>query len=182
MGSDSRDIQSRAMGPVSATATIDGSRERVFDLICDLAARPAFTDHFLHEFRLQRVDPIGVGAGARFRAGEDGPWMDTVIEVVERPHLIREGGRGGRVNRVPAHTVWELAEGPVPGTTELTVTFWTEPTNPFDRLRELGGFRRRVRRGFRRAVERLKRLAEAGERPPRLRIAGSDRVPMMPPA
>jgi uncharacterized protein YndB with AHSA1/START domain len=168
------------MRPASASATIDAPRERVFDLICDFAARPAFTDHFLRELRIQRLDPVGVGAGARFRVGDDGPWMDTVIDVAERPHLIRESGRGGRLNRVPTHTVWELAEGPVPGTTELTVTFWTEPSHPLDRVRELRGTARRVRRGFRRATTRLKDLAESGEPPPRLRTAGGERVPSMP--
>jgi uncharacterized protein YndB with AHSA1/START domain len=170
------------MRPLSATAVIDAPRERVFDLLCDLSLRPAFTDHFLHELRLARVDPVGPGAGARFRVGDDGPWMDTVIEVAERPHLVRESGRGGRLNRVPAHTVWELAEGPAPGTTELTVTFWTEPANPFDRVRELGRHSRRMRRGFKRAVARLKRLAEAGETPARVRIAGADRLPALPAA
>jgi uncharacterized protein YndB with AHSA1/START domain len=168
------------MRPVSATATIDAPRERVFDLLCDLSARPAFTDHFLTDLRLARVDPVGEGAGARFRVGDDGPWMDTVIERAERPHLIRESGRGGWLNRVPAHTVWELADGPAPETTELNVTFWTEPANPFDRVRELRGPSRRLRRGFKRAAARLKHVAEAGGTPPRVRVAGADRLPSMP--
>ena len=55
------------MGPVSATATIDARRARVCELICDLSVRPAFTDHFLSEYRLQRLEPVGVGATARFQ-------------------------------------------------------------------------------------------------------------------
>lgn len=168
------------MRPVSATATIDAPRERVFDLLRDLSARPSFTDHFLTDLRLARVDPVGPGAGARFRVGDDGPWMDTAIEVAERPYLVRESGRGGWLNRVPAHTVWELAEGPASGTTELTVTFWTEPANPFDHVRELRGPARRLRRGFKRAAARLKQVAEAGGAPPRVRVGGADRLPSMP--
>ena len=88
------------MRPVSATTLIDVPRERVFDLLVDLSMRPAFTDHFMTEYRLQRIEPVGVGAAARFRVREATHWMDTVIEVAERPHLIRERGRGGRSNRV----------------------------------------------------------------------------------
>ena len=62
--------------------------------------RPAFTDHFMTDYRLQRIEPVGVGAAARFRVREATRWMETVIEVAERPHLIREQGRGGRSNRV----------------------------------------------------------------------------------
>lgn len=165
------------MRPISASTTIDAPRERVFALLCDLSARPAFTDHFLVEFRLGRVDAVGPGAAARFRLRESGVWLDTVIERVERPHLVREQGRGGRSNRVPTFTVWELAEGPAPGGCELTVTFWTEPATPLDRLRELFGPSRAFRRDWRRALGRLKDLAESGDPVPRVAVAGGDRVP-----
>ena len=55
------------MGPISLTTTIDAPRERVFDLIVDLARRPAWTDHFLSDYRLERIPPVGEGAAARFR-------------------------------------------------------------------------------------------------------------------
>ena len=54
------------MGPVSAEITIDAPRERVFEVLADLSNRPAFCDHFQHSFRLQRIDPVGIGAAARF--------------------------------------------------------------------------------------------------------------------
>ena len=164
------------MGPVSTRITIDAPREVVFELLCDLSARPAFTDHFLTDYRLLRVDPVGPGAGARFRL-DSGSWMDTAIEEVDPPSLIREHGRGGRLNRVPAVTVWELAEGAAPGTSEVTVTFWTEPANPLDRLRELTGAAGFFRRNWKRALDRLKEVAEA-ERPlQRVAVAGADRLP-----
>lgn len=165
------------MRPVSATIAIDAPRDRVFELLCDLSLRPAFTDHFLSDLRLGRVDPVGPGASARFRLGEAGIWMDTVIEVAEAPHLIRERGCTGRENRVPAHTVWELAPVPSPESTELTLTFWTEPATLADRLRERRRQWRSLRRHYRRALTRLKDLAEADRPVPRVAIGGADLPP-----
>jgi uncharacterized protein YndB with AHSA1/START domain len=165
------------MRPVSATVTIDAPRERVFDLLCDLSIRPSFTDHFLAEYRLGRLDPVGVGASARFRLRESGAWLDTAIAQVERPSLVREHGRGGRSNRVPTFTVWELAEGPAPSTCEATVSFWTEPATMLDRARELLGFSRAFARQWERALERLKTVVETGAAPDRVSVAGLDRVP-----
>jgi uncharacterized protein YndB with AHSA1/START domain len=165
------------MRPVSASTTIDAPRERVFDLLCDLGCRPAFTDHFLTDLRLGRVDPVGVGASARFRLGDSDVWFDTVIEEVERPHLLRERGSGGRSNRVPVFTVWELAEGPAPGGCEVTVTFWAEPTRILDRLHKPFRSTRVWRRGFKRGLGRLRQVAESDRPVPRVTIAGGDRVP-----
>ena len=165
------------MRPVSANLAIDAPRERVFDLLCDLSRRPAFTDHFLEEYRLQRLEPVGVGAAARFRLEGSGAWLDTQIEVAERPHLIREQGRGGPSNRVPVFTVWELAAGPSPQTCELTVTFWAEPTKLFDRLRNPLGRAGRIRRGWARGLRRLKQLAEGEGAAPAVTVAGLDRLP-----
>ena len=164
------------MRPISATELIDVPRERVFDLLSDLSIRPAFTDHFMTGYRLQRIEPAGVGAAARFRLDHWRGWADTAIEVAERPHLIREHGRGGRVNRVDVFTVWELAEGASPGSTELTVTFWTEPVTLFDRLKEHGAHRR-LRRDFRRALRRLRGIAEEGAALERVTVGGGDALP-----
>jgi hypothetical protein len=166
------------MRPVSAKVTIDAPRERVFDLISDLSLRPAFTDHFLGEFRLERLDPVGPGASARFRLRESGAWLDTVIDGdSERPHLVREQGLGGPSNRIPSFTVWELAEGPGRSDCEVSVTFWTEPQNVFDKARELLGRSGPLRRAWQRALVRLRDLAE-GEGPvDRVEIAGTDRLP-----
>jgi Polyketide cyclase / dehydrase and lipid transport len=165
------------MRPVSASASIDVPRQRVFDLLIDLSIRPAFTDHFIAEYRLARVDPVGEGASARFRLEHAGVWVDTVIEVAEAPHLVRERGRGGRGNRVPWFTVWEIAEGPSPDGSELTVTIWTEPPTIFDRLGETGIGARRLRRDLSRALGRLRDIAETNTPLEHVGIGGADLLP-----
>jgi uncharacterized protein YndB with AHSA1/START domain len=169
------------MRPVSSTISIDVPRERVFDLLCDLSARPAFTDHMYTQYRLERVDPVGVGASARFRLGDSGAWLNTAIESAERPHTIREQGSGGRSNRLPVFCAWEVAEGPGPGGCEVKVTFWSEPQHIVDKLRNPLGRGRRLRRGWARALRRLRELTESGEPLARVGVAGEDRIPTFVP-
>ncbi len=38
--------------------------------------------------------------------------MDTTIVEADGPHRLVEHGRGGRSNRIPSTTLWELTEGP----------------------------------------------------------------------
>lgn len=163
------------MGPVSATIAIDAPRERVCALICDLAARPAFTDHFVTDYSLTRLDAVGVGAAARFRLRDSGGRLDSAIEEIDRPHLVRERGFGGRWNRIPVHTVWELVEGPSRRGCEVTVTFWTEPPDRLARLREGFGSPRSLRRHWARALARLRELAESERAVERVAVAGMDR-------
>ena len=166
------------MRPVSASVPIDAPREKVFDLLCDLSRRPAFTDHFQHDYRLGRIEPVGVGASARFRLSRSASsWMDTVIDEAERPHLIREHGRGGRANRIATFTVWELVESPGPGGTQLNVTFWTEPSTLFDKLHEPFPSPRRLRREWARALRQLRDLVESGGPVEGIGVAGGDRLP-----
>jgi len=160
------------MNLISVTATIDVPRERVYELLCDLSVRPAFCDHFVDDYRLERLDPVGVGAAARFRLDRAGGWMETVIEEVVPPHMVRERGRGGRLNRVPASTVWELAPGSSPASCELTLTFWTEPSSPVDRVKEAFRRSRPLRRDWARALDRLRELCESERRPERVAVAG----------
>jgi hypothetical protein len=164
------------MGPVSATTTIDAPRERVCDLICDLSVRPAFTDHFLTAYRLQRLDPVGVGASARFQLADSGKWLETIIAEIDDAHMVREEGRGGRGNRVICYTVWELVEGPSPEICEVTVTFWTESDHLLDRVKEPLKGSRWFSRGWRRAVARLKSVAESEAPLERVAVAGADRL------
>lgn len=166
------------MGPVSAEIEIDAPRERVFMAIADLAQRPSFTDRFQHGFRLTRMESTGVGAGARFRSGSRlrSVWMDTAIAAQEPPHKLVEQGRGGRVNRIPATTVWELTEAGG-SLTRVQVSFWTEPPSPLDRVLEtLSGSAGAAQRGWREALRRLRdQLESEGSPPPSIAIAGGNR-------
>jgi uncharacterized protein YndB with AHSA1/START domain len=165
--------------PVSATTVIDVPRERVFDFVGDLANRESFTRGFIDQLRLERLPSSGVGAAARFHVKGRGieMWMETVIEEVDRPHRIFERGRGGRTDRIPVFTVWELVES-LGDATEVTVTFWTEPTHPWDRLREKLGHARRFRRGWRSALDQLREILESGVAIERVGVAGEPRLPV----
>ena len=163
------------MGPISFSTTIDAPRERVFEFLCDLAARPSWTDHFAKDYRIERIPATGVGAAARFRV--NGPagvkYMETVIAEAEPQHRIVEHARGGRLDRIAMRIVWEIREGP---TTELTLTFWTVPGTMIDRIREVGRSRW-WRRRWSKALRRLGSVIESGEEVPRVEAAGGDRLP-----
>ncbi len=166
------------MGPISAEVEIDVPRERAFALLADLAVRPRFTSHFLSGFHLTRIESSGVGAGARFRveAPLRSVWMDTTIVELDEPFRIVEGGHGGRVNRIPNRTVWELTEGPGSLTT-VQFSHWTGPTNPIDRGVEiLSAGSVWQQRGWREALKRLREGLESGEwEGERIAIAGGNR-------
>jgi uncharacterized protein YndB with AHSA1/START domain len=164
------------MGPVSAEAEIDVPRERAYEAIADLALRPAFTNHFLTDFHLTRLDPTGVGAGARFRVdlAPRRVWMDTAIVELHPPHRIVEQGRAGRGNRIPAHTVWELVEGSGP-MTRVRVAHWTEPGALDRALEKLSGAAFRQERAWGEALRRLRdRLESDGVDDRRLAVAGGN--------
>lgn len=152
------------MGPVRAEIEIDAPRERIYEVIADLARRPSFTDHFITDFHLARVEATGVGAAARFRfsVAPQAVWMQTEIAAEDRPHRVSERGRGGRGNRLASATEWELLAGPGPLVT-VRVLYWTEPEHRVDRLKErLGGASIWYGRDWRRALERLRDMVEAG--------------------
>ena len=46
---------------------IDRPREEVFEYLADIANHSEFSDHYLTNWHLLRVDSVGAGAGARFR-------------------------------------------------------------------------------------------------------------------
>lgn len=165
------------MGPISTEIEIDLPREEVFAVLADLSQRPSFTDHFLTGFHLLRIDPVGTGAGARFRA--KGPlrsvWMDTTIVSLEEPFQIIEQGCGGRTNRIPNHTVWELTEAPG-GLTRVRVSHWSEPGHLDRGLELLSAGSHWQARGWREALRRLRdRLESERPRAERVAIAGGNR-------
>lgn len=165
------------MGPVSAEVEIDVPRERAFAFIADLANRLSFTDHFVSGFHLTRIGSTGVGAGARFRF--DVPlhrlWVDSTVVELDAPHRIVEHGLGGRANRMPSTTVWELTGAPG-SLTRVRVSFWTEPSH-VERAREaLVAASGRYERGWREALRRLRDELESGAPDvDRIVVAGGNR-------
>jgi uncharacterized protein YndB with AHSA1/START domain len=142
----------------------------------DIANHPEFTDHFLKNWRLTRVDSVGRGAGARFKM--DAPlqrfsWGDMTFVEVEPPHRIVALGRGGKFNRVKTTTIWTLDPAPGGGT-EVDFMVESEPALPTDRLVEaLTGQRAWFKRKARKATRRLQAILEENEdRGTRATVAG----------
>jgi hypothetical protein len=166
------------MGPISAEIEVEATREAAFELIADFGRRPNFTDHFLTGFHLTRLDARGEGAGARFRvkAPFRSPWEDTTLFELDPPFKIEERGTGGRVNRIPNRTVWEI-EPRQAGMILLRVTHWTTPKEPIDKLVEalsLGAHFQR--KGWKEALKRLRDILEAeGPGGERIAVAGGNR-------
>lgn len=163
------------MRPAHAKIHIDAPRERVFEVISDLANRPAFCDHFAHEFHLQRLDSTGVGAAARFRADEFPHWMETEIVEIDAPHRLVERGRGARADRLKLGTAWELVEGPH-SSTDVSVTFWAEPGTQIDRARTGSRATRWHARQWRKALKRLRAIVENQEPIEPVQVAGASRI------
>jgi|SRR5215213_4906702 len=165
------------MGPIAAEIEVDVPREEAFALLSDLSARPSFTDHFLTDFHLTRIDAVGVGAGARFRvkAPLRSPWEDTTIVEVEAPFRIVERGLGGRTNRIPNHTVWELTSG-AGSLTRVRLSHWTEPKHLDRGLEILSAGSVWQERRWKQALRRLRDNLE-GERLEieRIAVAGGNR-------
>ena len=157
------------MRPATVTSTIDAPRERVFDYLADIANHAEFTDHFMKDFRLERLDSRGVGAAARFRLtspalsplGLD-VWTELILAELERPHLVRMAGRAGRIGRVEVSAVYRLTRQD-PGMTRVELTVSSDPAAITDRLREALGGRLWLTFQCRRALRRLKQVLEENQ-------------------
>ncbi len=153
------------MDPLTVSAVVSAPREEVFDYLQDIANHSQFTDHFLVEWHLTRIDSVGLGAGARFRVKAPlnrFSWADATFVEVERPHRIVEAGRTGKNNRIRTLGVYELAPGPGVST-RVQFTLETVPATLSDRLLEGLGARRWTRRQNTRALRRLRSILEQGE-------------------
>src|SRR5919202_4379588 len=101
------------MRQVSVDVHISAPREDVFDFVADLGGRPAWTDHYMKDYRLARPNPYGLGAAARFllRAPMAKEYVELAIVEYDRPRRIVEEVRVGRRGRNRSLAVWEfLAE------------------------------------------------------------------------
>jgi uncharacterized protein YndB with AHSA1/START domain len=150
---------------VTVSIIVSSPREQVFDYLQDIANHPEFTDHYLVDWHLTRVDSVGRGAGARFRVKAPGSrfsWGDVTFTEVERPHRIVEVGRTGKNNRIRTLGVYDLAPAAA-GSTRVRFTLQTIPATLADRLMEGLGARRWLRRKNQRAMHRLRGILERGE-------------------
>jgi uncharacterized protein YndB with AHSA1/START domain len=155
--------------PVSVEITIARPREEVFEYLADVANHPEFTDHFLVDWRLTRVESYGRGAGARFKVKKRRNrfgWADMNLSVVEPPHRIVAVGRAGKYNRVRTYFEWTLS--PSGSGTRVDFMAESEPALPSDKLFDpLGGrawFRRRAGRSMRRLRSILEEDHDRGRR------------------
>jgi uncharacterized protein YndB with AHSA1/START domain len=152
------------MRTITVTRTVDAPREQVFGYLSDIANHAEFSDHYLHDFRLERLQSRGIGASASYRI--DFPlgkqWGDAAITGLEAPHLVVLEGRTGRIGRTRTRAEFRLT----PADHEMTrveYRFGTEPGTSFDRLKESLGLRGWLRRAARRALGRLAHVLEDGQ-------------------
>jgi uncharacterized protein YndB with AHSA1/START domain len=152
------------VNPLTVSIVVSAPREQVFDYLQDIANHPEFTDHYLVDWHLTRIDSVGRGAGARFRVKAPGnrfSWADVTFSEVERPHRIVEVGRTGKNNRIRTLGVYDLAVAEA-GTTRVRFTLQSIPVTLSDRIAEALGARRWLRRNTRRAMRRLRGILEEG--------------------
>ena len=162
------------MDPVKSSITIGRPREEVFDYLADIANHPEFSDHYLKEWHLTRVESVGRGAGARFRYDvrfQRFGWADMTFIEVDRPFRIVAVGRGGKFNRNKTYTTWTLT--PSGGGTKVEHSTEIEPRLATDRLMEAFGLRGWFKRGGRKALQRLQSILEEDhDRGARATVAG----------
>jgi uncharacterized protein YndB with AHSA1/START domain len=154
---------------------VSAPQERVFDYLQDIANHVQFTDHYLVDWRLTRLDSVGLGAGARFRVKiplNRFNWAEVTFAEVEAHHRIVEVGRAGKYNRVRTLGVYELT--PSHGqATRVRFTMQTVPATLSDRLMESLGAAFWFRRKNQRALRRLRAILEGqAQRGPRVTVAG----------
>lgn len=131
-------------------------------MLADLSRRPAWTDHWMREFRLARANPVGLGAAARFVVRpplRPRAWVEISIAEADRPRRLVEEGRIGRIGRSRLGAVYELASAG-PGATRVSLTTWTEPGHPMDALKEALGVRSWLRRQCKIGLGRLRAVFE----------------------
>jgi uncharacterized protein YndB with AHSA1/START domain len=155
---------------VTVATTISAPREQIYDFVVDLAARPAFTDHYLEDYRLARVNPVGKGAAARFKLRDQ--YAELSIREADRPRRIVEELRVGRRGRNRGIAVYEFIPEAA-GATRVELTTYGEPATAIDRLKEVG-LASWMRRNSKKALERLRMVfEEPPERPlARATVAG----------
>jgi uncharacterized protein YndB with AHSA1/START domain len=169
------------MREVTVDVHISASREDVFDFVADLAGRPAWTDHYMRDYRLARPNPYGLGAAARFvlRAPLAKEYVELAIVEYDRPRRIVEEARVGRRGRNRSVAVYEFAQE-AGGLTHVELTTYSEPATLIDRFRQTGaaGW---IRRNTKMALERLRLVFEDPPDRPLARVSLAGYEPLKAP-
>jgi uncharacterized protein YndB with AHSA1/START domain len=148
--------------PVTVSIVVDAPREQVFDYLQDIANHAEFTDHYLVDWHLTRIDSVGLGAGARFRVKAPlnrFAWADMTFSEIQAPFRIVERGRGGKYNRIRMLGTYTLSPA-AGGSTKVEYTLETIPDQLSDRLLEIVGGRSWNRRKAAKAMRRLRTILE----------------------
>ncbi|MGH2857483.1 MAG: SRPBCC family protein [Solirubrobacteraceae bacterium] len=152
------------MEPFTVATTIARPREQIYEYLADIANHAEFTDHYLVDWHLTRIETYGQGAGARFRVKAPMnrfAWADVTFAELQPPYRIVERGRGGKFNRIRMLGTYTLSPGPG-DTTKVQFTFETEPSLLSDKLMETFGGRSWTRRKAAKAMRRLRSILEEG--------------------
>ena len=163
------------MRPVRVHVTISAPRERVYDVVADLATRVGWCDHYQREFHLTRPRSSGEGAAARFlvEAPFNKTWVEADIVEARRPSVIRERLKIGRLGRTPGFVEWDI-EPLGANATRVEVVLWTEPATRIDAFKESLGGRAWLKRQLKKSLSKLRTVLEqqADVPLPRATIAG----------
>lgn len=152
------------MEPFTVSTTIARPREEVFEYLADIANHAEFTDHYLVDWHLTRIDTYGTGAGARFRIKAPlnrFAWADVTFAELQPPFRIVERGRGGKYNRIRMVGTYTLSTGPG-NTTKVEYTLETVPSQLSDKLLDMFGGRSWSKRKAAKGMRRLRSILEEG--------------------
>ena len=152
------------MDPFTVSVHIALPREQVFEYLADIANHAEFTDHYLVDWHLLRVETYGEGAGARFRVKAPlnrFAWADMTIAELQPPFKIVERGRGGKFNRIKMIGTYEIVEVR-PGVSRVDYTYETDARMLSDVIAENFGGRAWAKRKARKALKRLRAILEEG--------------------
>lgn len=152
------------MEPFTVSTTIARPREEVFEYLADIANHAEFTDHYLVDWHLTRIDTYGTGAGARFRIKAPlnrFAWADVTFAELQPPFRIVERGRGGKYNRIRMVGTYTLSPGPG-NTTKVEYTLETVPSQLSDKLLDMFGGRSWSKRKAAKGMRRLRSILEEG--------------------
>jgi uncharacterized protein YndB with AHSA1/START domain len=164
------------MRQVTVEMVISAPREEIYDFVADLSRRPAYSDHYLKDYRLARANPVGKGAAAQFLL--DAPFFSERAEITiseaDRPRRIVEEGRVGRRGRSRLAAMYEFIPQ-AGGTTRVELTTYSEPKTMIDGFKQRGAHRW-MRRQSKTALNRLRKIFEEprGAELARVRVAASE--------